>query len=321
MDRQLYDLHDPSYNAQRDIISNSRLYPTDDSERFFDSFDSFNSFDSYRRLGNESSFVMDDRSNFSSLSSLYARNPSNYSYGHFSSEVSLSHEFPLDDSRLPLESLYPQPDPFYQDSSYPLADIHSNHDLYLSSDSSFSHHSTTSSRLNANAPEFRPSPNLSVGEHVSQPEQKGVSSNEHETPTQSAPAPQASVEEPTTLDEAPLSQPTAATDLPPTPSLDETPAQSLPSKPKSKREKSKLKPAFSANSFPSPSTKVPSKGREKSSKKDTRRRMKLQRNSPLPNSKEPSTFPAVSLQSRISRLFHAAFYTFFHCTCCREVSL
>ena len=317
MNCQLYDLQDPSYNAQRDIISNSRLYSTDNSERFFDPLDSFRSFDRYPRLGNESSFVMDDQTNFSNLSSLYARNPSNYSYGHFSSEASLPHEFPLEDSCLPLESLYPQPDPFYQDSSYSLSDVHSSHDLYLSSDSSFSHHSTTS-RLNANAPEFRPSPNLSVEEHVSQPEKMGVSSNEHETPIPSPSESKASVEEPTAPDEAPLSQPTTTAELSHTPSLSETPVRSLPSKSKSKREKSKLKPAFPANSFSPPPTKVSSKVREKNSKKDTRRRMKLQRNSSLPTSKEPSSSPTVSLQSRIVRFFHAAFFAFFHCTCCRE---
>ena len=232
---------DSLYSSRRENGTGLPLYPSDSSSGMFDSLEG------YHDVRMDSSFLVEERSNLSDFSSFYDPNSSIYSYNHFPTGSALHSDFPFEDPPLSLDPFAQSSNRFGHDSAYHLSDSLSTHDCFLSSDSSYSYHSSmSSSHFNVNAPEFTPYTRPKQKEEsCTIPKKEGILNGEKEeqmnnfvdeTPSIVDETPSIVDETPSIVDETPLlKKETADKALDTKPSkktVSETPESSLPSVPK-----------------------------------------------------------------------------------------
>ena len=282
---------DSLYSSRRENGTGLPLYPSDSSSGMFDSLEG------YHDVRMDSSFLVEERSNLSDFSSFYDPNSSIYSYNHFPTGSALHSDFPFEDPPLSLDPFAQSSNRFGHDSAYHLSDSLSTHDCFLSSDSSYSYHSSmSSSHFNVNAPEFTPYTRPKQKEEsCTIPKKEGILNGEKEeqlnnfvdeTPSIVDETPSIVDETPSIVDETPsivdetsslvdetplLKKETADKTLDTKPSkktVSETPESNLPSVPKET-------PSQEASFFETPSASAvastllsskPSKGKQSKSK-------------------------------------------------------
>ena len=192
------------------------MYPSDSSSAMFDSYDG------YHDIRMDSGFWVEERRTLPDLPSFYDPNSSLFPYNHYSTGSALHADYPYEDPPLSLDPFAQSSNRFGHDSAYHLSDSLSTHDCFLSSDSSYSHHSSmSSSRFNVNAPEFTPYSRPKQKEDVCAiPEKGGILNGEREEPLDDS-----EDETPSIVDETPSIVDETPSIVDETPSIvDETPS-------------------------------------------------------------------------------------------------